>query len=44
MMAQRAGATVRDVAASHAVYVSQPDVVASLIEEAVVKSAERGAR
>lgn len=44
MMAKRAGATVRDVAASHAVYVSQPGVVASLIEEAVVRSAEKGAR
>lgn len=41
MMAKRAGATVRDVAASHAVYVSQPGVVASLIEEAVTRSADR---
>jgi pimeloyl-ACP methyl ester carboxylesterase len=38
MMAKRAGATVRDVAASHAVYVSQPGVVASLIEEAAIRS------
>ena len=42
MMAKRAGATVRDVAASHAVHVSQPGVVASLIEEAMVRSAEKG--
>ena len=33
-MSQRAGATVSEVAASHSVYVSQPAVVASLIEEA----------
>jgi hypothetical protein len=33
-MSQRAGATVTEVAASHSVYVSQPDVVASLIEQA----------
>ena len=38
MMAKRAGATVRDVASSHAVYLSRPGVVASLIEEAVTKS------
>jgi pimeloyl-ACP methyl ester carboxylesterase len=34
MMAQRAGATVTEVAASHSVYVSQPQAVASLIETA----------
>jgi pimeloyl-ACP methyl ester carboxylesterase len=33
-MCQRAGATVTEVAASHAVYVSQPDAVANLIEQA----------
>ena len=33
-MARRAGATVVEVAGSHAVYVSQPKVVASLIDEA----------
>jgi pimeloyl-ACP methyl ester carboxylesterase len=33
-MSQRAGATVTEVAASHSVYVSQPDVVANLIEQA----------
>jgi pimeloyl-ACP methyl ester carboxylesterase len=33
-MSQRAGATVTEVAASHSVYVSQPDAVANLIEQA----------
>jgi pimeloyl-ACP methyl ester carboxylesterase len=32
--AKRAGATVTEVAGSHAVYVSQPDAVAALIEKA----------
>jgi len=35
-MAQRAGSVVTEVAASHAVYVSQPQAVASLIEQAAV--------
>ena len=34
-MAERAGATVAETPASHAVYVSQPDAVANLIEQAV---------
>jgi hypothetical protein len=33
-MAKRAGATVVEVKGSHAVYVSQPQAVASLIEKA----------
>ena len=33
-MSQRAGATVTEVAASHSVYVSQPDAVASFLEQA----------
>ena len=33
-MAKRAGATVTEVAGSHAIYVSQPDAVAALIEKA----------
>jgi pimeloyl-ACP methyl ester carboxylesterase len=33
-MCQRAGAAVTEVAASHSVYVSQPDAVANLIEQA----------
>jgi pimeloyl-ACP methyl ester carboxylesterase len=33
-MAERAGASISEVAASHAVYVSQPAVVASLIKQA----------
>ena len=35
-MAQRAGATTVEVAASHAVYMSQPHAVAALIREACV--------
>ena len=38
-MAARAGSTVREVAASHSLYVSQPAAVASIIEEAA-KGAE----
>ena len=33
-MSQRAGSTVVEVAASHAVYVSQPNAVAALIKQA----------
>jgi hypothetical protein len=33
-MAQRSGATVTEIAASHSVYASQPAAVASLIEAA----------
>jgi pimeloyl-ACP methyl ester carboxylesterase len=33
-MSQRAGATVTEIDASHSVYVSQPDAVATLIEQA----------
>jgi pimeloyl-ACP methyl ester carboxylesterase len=34
MMAKRAGATVVEVAGSHAIYVSKPEVVAKIIEQA----------
>jgi len=34
-MSQRAGATVIEVATSHSIYVSRPDAVAALIEQAV---------
>jgi pimeloyl-ACP methyl ester carboxylesterase len=34
-MSERAGSTVVEVAGSHAIYVSQPDAVAALIEQAV---------
>ncbi len=34
-MSQRAGSTVVEVAGSHAIYVSQPNAVAALIETAV---------
>ena len=33
-MAERAGATVDEVGGSHAIYVSRPDAVASIIEKA----------
>ena len=33
-MSKRAGSTVVEVAGSHAIYVSQPDAVAALIEKA----------
>ena len=33
-MSERAGSTVVETAASHSVYVSQPDAVAEIIEEA----------
>jgi len=33
-MAKRAGATVVEAAGSHAIYVSKPEVVAQLIEQA----------
>ena len=36
-MAKRAGATVVEVKGSHAVYVSQPSAVATLIEQAARK-------
>jgi pimeloyl-ACP methyl ester carboxylesterase len=40
-MAQRAGATVSEVAGSHAVYVSQPQAVANLIEQAAREIAQK---
>jgi hypothetical protein len=33
-MAHRAGASVQEIAGSHAIYVSQPDAVARLISKA----------
>jgi pimeloyl-ACP methyl ester carboxylesterase len=36
-MSERAGSTVAQVAASHAVYVSQPQAVAQLIERAAAE-------
>jgi pimeloyl-ACP methyl ester carboxylesterase len=42
LMSKRAGSTVIEVAGSHAIYVSQPDAVAVLIEKAIqgVEAAE----
>jgi pimeloyl-ACP methyl ester carboxylesterase len=42
-MSKRAGSTVAEVRASHAVYVSQPDTVADLIAEAAKGAREVGA-
>ena len=38
-MAERAGATVSEVAASHSVYLSQPDALADLIRQAAQATA-----
>jgi pimeloyl-ACP methyl ester carboxylesterase len=40
-MAERIGATVSEVAASHSVYVSQPEAVASLIAQAAAGATDR---
>jgi hypothetical protein len=40
-MSQRTGSTVVEVAASHAVYISQPGPVADLIKQAVSAVAAR---
>jgi len=40
-MAERIGATVSEVAASHSVYVSQPEAVATLIAQAAAGPADR---
>jgi pimeloyl-ACP methyl ester carboxylesterase len=37
LMSKRAGSTVVEVAGSHAIYVSQPNAVAALIEKAAGK-------
>ena len=42
LMSQRANATVVETAASHAVYVSQPEAVAAIIETAVKGVAKAG--
>ena len=43
-MAKRAGSTVVEVKGSHAVYVSQPQAVASLIEKAARGAEAIGAK
>jgi len=40
-MAGRIGATVSEVTASHSVYVSQPEAVATLIAQAAAHAADR---
>jgi hypothetical protein len=40
-MAERIGATQSEVTASHSVYVSQPEAVASLIAQAAAGAADR---
>jgi pimeloyl-ACP methyl ester carboxylesterase len=41
-MAKRAGATVTEAEGSHAIFVSRPDVVASVIEQAAAATSARG--
>jgi pimeloyl-ACP methyl ester carboxylesterase len=43
-MAQRAGATIREVPGSHAVYVADPKVVAALIEQAAARATAKPAQ
>jgi pimeloyl-ACP methyl ester carboxylesterase len=43
-MSQRAGATVREVGGSHAIYVSSPQAVADIIEEAATASSKAKAQ
>jgi len=42
-MSQRAGSTVVEVAASHAIYVSQPNAAAALIKQAAQGAAATAA-
>ena len=42
-MSERAGSTVAEAAGSHAIYVSQPDAVAKLIEQAARASSKKAA-
>ena len=39
-MAKRAGATITEAEGSHAIFVSRPDVVASVIEQAAATAAQ----
>ncbi|MGD0679313.1 MAG: alpha/beta hydrolase, partial [Polyangiaceae bacterium] len=41
-MAKRAGATVTEAEGSHAIFVSKPDVVASVIEQAAAATPAQG--
>ncbi|BCW87571.1 Pyrethroid hydrolase [Alphaproteobacteria bacterium SO-S41] len=43
-MASRAGATIREVSSSHAVYLAKPEAVAEIIEEAAEQSARAVSR
>ena len=43
-MSKRAGSKIVETKGSHAVYVSHPDAVASLIEEAALGSVSTGSR
>jgi len=40
-MSQRAGSTVKEVGGSHAIYVSKPQTVADIIEEAATRSSRQ---
>ena len=39
-ISERAGSTIVEVAGSHAIYVSQPDAVAKLIEEVAIAASK----
>jgi pimeloyl-ACP methyl ester carboxylesterase len=43
-MSRRAGSTVKEVGGSHAIYVSNPQAVADIIEEAATKSTKTKAQ
>ena len=43
-MSQRAGSTVKEVGGSHAIYVSNPQAVADIIEEAATRSSKASAQ
>jgi hypothetical protein len=43
-MSQRAGSTVKNVGGSHAIYVSNPQAVADIIEEAATRSSKAEAQ
>jgi hypothetical protein len=43
-MSRRAGSTVREVGGSHAIYVSKPQAVADIIEEAATGSSKAEAQ
>jgi hypothetical protein len=43
-MSRRAGSTIKEVGGSHAIYVSKPQAVADIIEEAATRSTKTKAQ